>query len=156
MRAQRCSGAGGPGWPKFCCQLILNRFTLTPLPLVLLRVSQAPAEVITEKDAESGPLWKCSAMPTKHAKVGGLKMSCIFSLGASQGSEYSKLSMRCLLLDLRILTLHPLSPPGWTLDWNKMWPGPGGLSCAQTVAQGPAWMDCPGIYYVALALCTGS
>ncbi|EDL14942.1 nephronophthisis 4 (juvenile) homolog (human), isoform CRA_c [Mus musculus] len=34
-----------------------------------LAPTQAPAEVITEKDAESGPLWKCSAMPTKHAKV---------------------------------------------------------------------------------------
>lgn len=31
--------------------------------------TQAPAEVISEKDAESGPHWKCSAMPTKHAKV---------------------------------------------------------------------------------------
>ena len=40
--------------------------------LVLLRVSQAPAEMSLEKDPESRPLWKCSAMPTKHAKVGGV------------------------------------------------------------------------------------
>ncbi|CAO2590169.1 Nphp4 [Lemmus lemmus] len=30
---------------------------------------QAPAEMSLEKDPESGPLWKCSAMPTKRAKV---------------------------------------------------------------------------------------
>ncbi|XP_021056887.1 nephrocystin-4 [Mus pahari] len=34
-----------------------------------LAPTQAPAEVITERDTESGPLWKCSTMPTKHAKV---------------------------------------------------------------------------------------
>ncbi|XP_050009218.1 nephrocystin-4 isoform X1 [Alexandromys fortis] len=30
---------------------------------------EAPAEMSLEKDPESRPLWKCSAMPTKHAKV---------------------------------------------------------------------------------------
>ncbi|XP_051027524.1 nephrocystin-4 [Acomys russatus] len=30
---------------------------------------QAPAEMSSEEDTASGPLWKCSAMPTKHAKV---------------------------------------------------------------------------------------
>ncbi|XP_035295248.1 nephrocystin-4 isoform X16 [Cricetulus griseus] len=30
---------------------------------------QAPAEMSSEKDPESRALWKCSAMPTKHAKV---------------------------------------------------------------------------------------
>lgn len=34
-----------------------------------LAPTQAPAEMSSEKDTESGPLWKCSAMPTKHAKV---------------------------------------------------------------------------------------
>ncbi|XP_034358363.1 nephrocystin-4 [Arvicanthis niloticus] len=34
-----------------------------------LTPTQVPVEMISEKDAESGPLWKCSAMPTKHAKV---------------------------------------------------------------------------------------
>lgn len=148
--------------PSPDCQLA----RLDPFPLVLLRVSQAPAEMILERDTESGPLWKGSAMPTKHTKVGGLKISCTFGLGASQASEYSEPSTRCLLLLQAqhtvsaarplVLSLHPFSPPGWDLDWNKLWQGPGGLSHAQTVAQGAAWMDCSGIFYVALALCTGS
>lgn len=45
---------------------------------VLLRASQAPAEMSSEKDPESRALWKCSAMPTKHAKVGGPGMSWRF------------------------------------------------------------------------------
>ncbi|XP_031235501.1 nephrocystin-4 isoform X4 [Mastomys coucha] len=34
-----------------------------------LAPTQAPAEMILERDTESGPLWKGSAMPTKHTKV---------------------------------------------------------------------------------------
>lgn len=62
-------------WPWLAQVLIVNRFALTTP--VLLHVSQAPAEVISEKDAESGPLWKCSAMPTKHAKVGGSRCPAV-------------------------------------------------------------------------------
>ncbi|GAB1289304.1 Nephrocystin-4 [Apodemus speciosus] len=40
---------------------------LAPTQRALL-CTEAPAGMISEKDPESGPLWKCSAMPTKHAK----------------------------------------------------------------------------------------
>lgn len=62
--------------------------------LVLLLVSQAPAELSSEKDTELGPLWKCSAMPTKHAKVGGAHDGLAFL-----ALEYSKPSIWCLLLE---------------------------------------------------------
>lgn len=46
--------------------------------------------MILEKEPESRPLWKCGAMPTKHAKVGGLSISAL-----EQVSSLSPPSQEC-------------------------------------------------------------
>lgn len=104
-------------WPELAQVLIVNPFALT-FPCASLCLTGPCGGDLREGCRVWTPLEvQCHAYQTRQGRVAQDLLT--FSVSASQASEYSKPSIRCLLLDLWS-SLHILSPSWVELDWDKM------------------------------------